>query len=222
MKIKIGEKVYLQKYDVARILQNTPAFPGNLVNEIFDDDSSGVFYIMHPKEGLEFSCVFEDPTNVEWLMSEDWIIDHDEYAKMSVATLKSLYRHLEKTSRAKVNNFNLQPREYRELHYDEINLELYKEAHKLKSLRILINELTGIMPLNLPDEDLDEPSHKEPASNIVPFRLPNSKNQIASSDPKDIPKSEETLDASEETSGCAQDPFFSLLLRLYRRILSAL
>lgn len=224
MKIKIGEKVYLQKYDVARILQKIAAFPGNLATELFKTSNNGalhasIFYISSPKDELEFSCVFKDPKNVEWLMSEDWIVDHNEYVKMPVAVLKSIYRHREREYKANIKYFNLQPREYQELHYDEISLKLYKEAHQLKSIRLLINELTGRITFDLPSEDLDDTSQKEPVSNIIPFRFPDGKSAIIFDTPKE-PLGDEQKDGQIDKPVDIQEkkPHFSLSRRFLRRI----
>lgn len=224
MKIKIGEKVYLQKYDTARILHDIAAFPGSLVTELFEPSNDGalhasIFYISSPQDELEFSCVFKDPKNVEWLMSEDWIVDHNEYIKMPVATLKSIYRHREREYKANIKYFNLQPREYRELHYGEINLKLYKEAHQLKSIRLLINELTGRITLNLPSEDLDDTRQKEPVSNIIPSRFPDGKGAIIFDISKE-PLGDEQKDDQVDKPVDIQEkkPHFSLVRRFLRRI----
>lgn len=212
MKIKIGEKVYLQKYDIARILHNIPAFPGSLVAELFENNDGPIFYNTDTKDALEFNYYFEERANVKWLMAQDWILDYDEYIKIPVAALKSIRRHREKTYKSDVINFNLQPREYRELYYDEIELRLYKEAHRIKSMILIVKVLTGKINLTLPSQDSDESK----PSNIIPFRIPEGRGTII------FDTSGNELEEIVEESKESQNPLFSLLLRLYRRILGAL
>ncbi len=93
MKLRIGNKVYLQKYDVVFITRELSSFPMSLFDEVFRDEAP--FIMMNFEDGLRFACVFEDSKNVEWLMAQDYFVDFEQYKEMPASELKALRTRLE-------------------------------------------------------------------------------------------------------------------------------
>ena len=150
MKIKIGEKVYLQKYEISYILYETDGFPGSLLEEIFDDDE--IFFVNGSEDGFRFECVFENPKNVEWLMAQDWIVDYNEYAKTPIRELKELVKQLKKEYSTMIDEFNAQNIDYRKRYYQEVGYEFSKIRHRIASLHNIIAERKGKATFVFPEQ----------------------------------------------------------------------
>lgn len=151
MKIKIGDKVYLQKYEVYHLLHDLNGFPSSILNETFGNEDRS-FFMNGPTDGFWFECVYKKPENVRWLMKQDWIVDYDEYAEMSIAELEALQERLKAEGLAGVNEFNARDEAYRKAHIDEENDKFSKLGHKIASLWNLIVFLKGEVKFVFPDE----------------------------------------------------------------------
>ena len=135
MKIKIGEKVYLQKYDIARLMQSHCAIPSSLFAELFLNNE--VFFVNGTSDAWRFDCVFEQPENVEWLMGQDWIVDYDKYVVMAISDLEKLADRIDLE----------QPADMKEL--DE-------NRHKVSSIHTLVAAIRGEIVFVYPE------GYKEP------------------------------------------------------------
>lgn len=93
MKLRIGEKVFLQKYEIAFLLCETKDFPADILREAAEP--GGVFRINSPMDCFRFDCKFENPANVEWLSAQDWILDYDEYVQMPLDELAACREDLQ-------------------------------------------------------------------------------------------------------------------------------
>lgn len=152
MKLKIGGKVYLQKYEVASILHKLKSFPASIMQETFGDGGDEFFCMNGAADGFRFDCIYKEPKNVEWLMDQDWIIDYDEYAKMPLDELKTLYESYKVEYSADIDRFNAKDVTYRETHFEEENDKLNKFWHKIASLGNLIGFREGEVKFVFPDE----------------------------------------------------------------------
>lgn len=137
MKIKIGEKVYLQKYEIEYIMRNLNSFPMGVIKELLDGKSEDEFFLPmgNLEYGLNFEYAFDNRDVVEWLMSQDWIIDYDEYAGMAVADLESLAARLDTERYDMMRKFNDEDEEYREKYLNEECDKFSRLDHKAVSFR---------------------------------------------------------------------------------------
>ena len=151
MKLKVGESVYLQKYEVAHIVYDLNGFPRIILDEIFNNSDGGFFFMNGPADGFRFECVFRNSTSVKWLMEQDWIVDYDEYAEMSLSELEALVERLEAEHTAGANEFNAKDEAYREKHFKEESDRFHKAGYKICSLRYLISARKGEVTFVFPD-----------------------------------------------------------------------
>ena len=152
MKLKIGDKVYLQKHEVAYIMNDLNSFPGGILQETFGDEDSGFFFMNGPVDGFRFECVYKEPANVKWLMEQDWIVDYDEFAEMPLAELEALQERLKAERSAGIDEFNAKDEAYREAHFREESDRFDKLGHKIASLGDLIGFRKGEFKFVFPDE----------------------------------------------------------------------
>lgn len=152
MKLKIGDRVYLQKYEVAYILHKPNGFPGGILNETFSGDEDSLFFMNGPTDGFRFECIYKEPENVRWLMHQSWIVDYDEYAEMPLAELEALQERLKAECSANIDDFNTKDEAYREAHFEEESDRLEKLGHKIVSLGYLIKFRKGEVEYVFPDE----------------------------------------------------------------------
>ncbi len=153
MKLKIGDRVYLQKYEFAHIMHELNGFPGGILDEMFSGDEDSSFFFMNgPTDGFRFECAYKEPENVRWLMEQDWIVDYDEYAEMPLAELEALQERLKAERSADIDEFNAKDEAYRETHFDEQSDKFNKLGHKIASLGDLIRFRKGEIKFGFPDE----------------------------------------------------------------------
>ena len=140
MKLKIGDKVYLQEYEIAFILKELNFIPCRIILEMFDNgDHISLTNNNDPTRLYRFGHVYANPANVKWLMEQDWIIDYDDCAGMSLAELENLRNTLITEHFASTSKFNRENYTYREMHFDEENEKMNKIKHKIFSLKQYID-----------------------------------------------------------------------------------
>ena len=166
MKIKVGNKVYLQKYDVSYILRHLNDIPVSFIGELFKE--SKPFLISNQNDALEFAYAFKNPMNTEWLMSQDYILDYESTIFVSLSATKDYYKGLKKELNKEIRNFNTKDPKYRTDHYDEYSEKFKRKQHKIESYRIMIDCLNGKINFVFPDEiysQIDHPaiSKKKPS-----------------------------------------------------------
>lgn len=150
MKIKDGQKVFLQKYEVTYIMHELNSVPAGIVEEIFKDDEP--FIMSGPADGQVFDCVFQNPETTKWLMEQDWVVDYDQYKNVPVAELEALCRQLEKEYSSGANDFNAKDNAYREKHFNEQNEKFSNMRHKIASLYLMLEHLEKKANFVFPDE----------------------------------------------------------------------
>lgn len=160
MKMKIDQKVYLQKYDIAFITHELSIIPAGLMNELFKDSR---FFIMSDHEdGFVFDCVFEDAETVAWLMEQDWIVDYNQYKDIPPAEIKSICEKFAGEISVSAKNFNSRDEDYRSAHYDECKEELSKMTHKLDSIEAMVEYLEGKLNFVFPEQATGHSSIPKP------------------------------------------------------------
>ena len=148
MKIKVGNKVYLQNYEADYIMRDVVGSPMSINQE--SSIESGTFFTDGPVEGLRFGSIYKDPDNVSWIMAQDWIIDYEEYAKKSLQELEYLYECLKVECVSGIEEFNARDEVYRDLHYDEESEKFSRLSHKIASIGLLIGVHKGKTNFILP------------------------------------------------------------------------
>lgn len=149
MKLKFGEKVYLQKQEISYILHEVDNVPRCIFNEIFYEDN--IFFVFNASNAYNFRYAFEDQTSIEWLMAQDWIVDYEEYAKMSTTELETLCDELIEKRSAEIAEYNSCGEKYREKHYREACESFDQSAHKINSLQELIANRNGKIEFIFPE-----------------------------------------------------------------------
>ena len=156
MKIKIGEKVYLQKYDVAYILENLSNFPDSLFEDIFESNDDDCFYIIDFADSLQFDYLLEETSNVEWIMNQDWIIDYDAFIKNSIPKLKAQANTLTTECTNGINEFNAKSLPYKKKYYEAESIKYNNLQHKIVSIHYLVDFLEGKIDFGFPEEYQDK------------------------------------------------------------------
>ncbi len=156
MKLKIGDVVYLQKYEIAHIMHNLTRIPYDIIQETFNDDDDDFFCMDGPNDGFWFRCAYIYPKNIEWFMQQDWIIDYSWYAKMPLKELEAIRERLEVECATSIDKFNAKSKAYRKAHFEEKNDAFSKFEHKIASLGYLIDHLKGETTFTFPEGYQDE------------------------------------------------------------------
>ena len=151
MKLKVGECVYLQKYEVAQLMHNVSCFPASIVDELFGGDVK-FFFMSGPGDGFQFDCVFKNPQNIKWLMDQKWIVDYDDYAEMPTAELEALIDDLDEERSAEIDEFNAKDEAYRKKYYEEASEKFDQSGHKITSLEYILEAREGNIKFVFPDD----------------------------------------------------------------------
>ena len=151
MKIKIGETVYLQKYEIAHMMHDLNSFPDAVLQEIFGKGGDEIFFMSSPEDGYRFDCAFKNPKSVEWIMAQNWIVDYDEYTDKTQSWLKDNILHLTDEHKSKIDEFNGKDDDFRVKHIDEYSDKFKKECHMIDSLKILFSARNGYFKFVFPD-----------------------------------------------------------------------
>ena len=134
MKLKIGDKVYLQKCDVYHWMDKYCNVPPYVMQEVIGKGEVRHFRVGSLRDCFKFRFVFKDPRSVEWLMKQDWIVDFDKYAKASIDDLERLREHLRKEHIKYIGNYNAEDDAYRVEHYADACIE--SERYQQKNIAI--------------------------------------------------------------------------------------
>ncbi len=150
MKIKIGDKVYLQRCDGLYIINNQKEFSDNVVKETNSDNNRGLFF-MPGDDRYRFDFVYENPENVKWLMEQAWILDYDKYAKKRLAKLEARQKQLMIERLADVNDLGTKNKAYKRTHVGAAFGKSKKLKYGINSLEALIRFRRGEVEFTFPD-----------------------------------------------------------------------
>ena len=149
MKIKIGDKVYLQLIDLYFIRMHE-LYPGGdfYVNckEVFPDTKVNPY---------GFSYVFDDPAVVNWIMSQEYIIDYDvclEYHYLEIALLYAEYEQY----------YDSLTQEYLDANPDNYIGDTSKESLLMAMRDYQLYQLELILQYRDEDIDIDFPPEYRP------------------------------------------------------------
>lgn len=162
MKLKIGDKVYLQKYDVAFILSEVSEIPASFPNEVFGNNEKGYFCMDIEENGFRFENVFESKSCVDWLMAQDWLVDYDEHVKDSLSELEALALSLKSSYNTGALEFNAHDEEYKTKRYEAESERYGKLRHKITSIECLIASRKGTIKFGFPPGYQDKAKYETP------------------------------------------------------------
>lgn len=145
MKIKIGEKVYLQKYEILK-MGDRPEIVAECVHDEFARKYGSIFTTKHDLDVYKFEYVFEDPECVKWLMEQDFIIDYDTYAGFSESRLDMQLRVFKNEYVDYLDGFHEHDEEYRSDHHRELMNWIYCNKWKSTSIAELLALKRGAIP----------------------------------------------------------------------------
>ncbi len=137
MKIQIGSKVYLQKYDLFKITRELNFAPTSIKKEA--ERRGTMFHLMEPNDAWNFDCVFSDPANVKWLMSQDWILDYRQFRRMPTERLAACRAKLDRQYKAEADAIGKMCARREEHLRRQCTDYLVREQNRLQSLDLLIN-----------------------------------------------------------------------------------
>lgn len=159
--MKIDQKVYLQKYDIAFITHALNIVPANFMNELFRDRK--MFIMSSPEDGYVFDYVFKNPENVVWLMDQDWIVDYDQYRDKPPEELKAICEEIADRINISIRDFNNKDATYRNKHYDEFDEKINQIVHKLDSIEAIIEYFDGKLDFVFPEQLANHSPVSKPA-----------------------------------------------------------
>lgn len=186
MKIKEGDYVFLQRYDVDFIRKDLNLASYCVLDEIFHPDAVASIQTIEldsaKKSPYEFAFVFHHPNNVAWLMKQDWIVDYDKYAKRPAEEIDKIVSAADAKLRKIVTHRNHSRIEKRRRDASFSDM-MQKTAHHCRSLDVLYNYLAGnedfIFPKALvshairqPVKISDDPLVQE-CTNLTPENTPS-------------------------------------------------
>lgn len=152
MKVIVGDKVYLQKYDLVVMINEFSAVPGCIMVEAFS--RACVISTNGGDDAASFGFCFDKPETVQFLKECDWILDFTEYSQKSFEELKALHDKCEENLDREVDDFNGSDVEYRKEHFDECSEKFDHMKLKLISLDLLMDCKNGKIQMPaIPDEN---------------------------------------------------------------------
>ncbi len=148
MKLKMGNKVFLQKYELSNMMKKPECYPGSILDEAFRYKP---FKALEYREDVEFKYVFEEPNNVKWLMKQDWIVDYRTISNHSLPYLVDMVRDSKRYHAIRVDRFNAMPGLYRKIFWWAYSRKFAREEFQIASILTMINYLNHKIEFVFPD-----------------------------------------------------------------------
>ncbi len=148
MKVRVGNNVYIQKYDAVLLLENNFFVPENIKDEIKHGNNLAVM-----EEGDKYDFLeFTDLMMVYWIIAQDYIIDYESVNKLSSDELFSLCEMIEDIETRRLWTFSKLDSHIRQDHYGaESKRKSSMVAHAIKSINILMNMREKEIKFNFPE-----------------------------------------------------------------------
>ena len=153
MKIKVGEKIFLQEYEISHIL-GLEDFPSKLFEEILNDSCN---FLEGPANGLQFAYEFKEDESREWLSRQKWIIDYNKYAQKSISDLGNTCSALKLKRNKIIDDFHDETADEQKRSYKRLNRTIDQIDHMVTSIQYMIEEKKGEAIFTFPD------GHRTPA-----------------------------------------------------------
>lgn len=130
MKVIVGDKVYLQKVDLAYMIHEFNGLPSCIMSEAFG--TACILTTNGADDAVSFGYCFESERAVSFLRANEQILDFSVYSQKSTDSLIALKAQLESDLDREVDKFNESSEDFRKKHYDE-----YSERFDYMRLQIL-------------------------------------------------------------------------------------
>lgn len=161
MKLKVGNKVYLQRQEIDYIVNEMGSLPGSIIAEIMKNSGYKVV-----AGANEFLLAFEDPKNVEWLMNQSWILNYEDYANLSVMELELRLSHLKTECAKKTKSYRSKSEAAQKAHWNEYNEWLKKRRHVITSVESLIAFSSSREGFILPEDYVPPKNTSRPSQRL--------------------------------------------------------
>ncbi len=136
MLIIVNDTIYLQKYEVAFILENVKDVPKSFLQETFANDD--IFTMSGPTDAFRFEYAYKKLQCIKWMLSQEWLLDYNAYNNLSLPTLKEYQHHLEQERTAVIDKFDLHTTAYQTEYLHEMKSQVRKLDHQIFSIKSLI------------------------------------------------------------------------------------
>ena len=135
MKLKVGDRVYVQRYDVYFFLRHKDLCQ-SIVNELLSPDEEIDKFVA--ATNFTFTNFICKPENVAWLMDAKYILDYEDYKNKSDVELNTLLQENIDARNKLLDDFLLEPLDYQKEHHEELKTELDWYAHKTRALEAML------------------------------------------------------------------------------------
>ena len=152
MKVIVGNKAYLQKFDLAFMIHEFSAVPGCIMVEAFS--SACMVTVNGGDDAVRFGFCFEEPEAVEFIKECEWLLDFREYSQKDLNELIALRDEIQDKLSCEVDDFNGASIEYRKQNFEEYSEKFDHMKLKTMSLDMLVDCKNGKIKLpTIPDEN---------------------------------------------------------------------
>lgn len=146
MKIVTGDKVYVQKNDIAYLNQTDLPIPASIFMKVF---GAGIV-IIDDRNRYEF-IEFTEPEEMEFFKKLDWMIDYNKVKDMSEDELIELGKSMAEKSNEIAEKYNAMSQEKRKQNQNLV-VEHELLEFKMHSLKDIIYFKRGELKIKLPEE----------------------------------------------------------------------
>lgn len=152
MKVIVGNKAYLQKFDLAFMIHEFSAVPGCIMVEAFS--SACMVTVNGGDDAVRFGFCFEEQEAVEFIKECEWLLDFQEYSQKDLNELIALRDEISDKLSREVDDFNGASVEYRKKNFEEYSEKFDHMKLKTMGLDMLVDCKKGKIKLpDIPDEN---------------------------------------------------------------------
>ena len=161
MKVFVGDKVYVQKGDLAYFTRGVGnmSFPSSIFDKMFGEGITQPF-VVNEENRFEF-VEFSDCQEIEFFKKCDWIVDFNSFANMSIDEINAYLLGLQNGMDEYANRFNELPIEKRKKEYTKALLKQERTEYKIKSIMEIILYKEGSIDFDLPGYVKEDVTPKE-------------------------------------------------------------
>ena len=150
MKKILGDVVWVQKYDIAFIMNDLRSMPICIVDALFGSDNA--FFIMNGgNDANAFSNSFTGQA-AEWLKMQPWLLDIDEWRKKTAQEIYEILAQEEASFKRSVSSFYEHDQHWQSEHFNEADDIFSKQSHRLRSMNLMIKWLDKEIKFKIPGE----------------------------------------------------------------------
>lgn len=133
--------VLLQGYEAVYIAFHPQKVPDLLLKEISNFLKSQV--LSGAANSNRFNCVISEPQNVAWLMDQNWIVDFDQFSKLTPDELAEIISDTKDEFLSKIAKFNAQSKSFRDKNFAAVGEIIEQKRHQVLSLELMLQYLKG-------------------------------------------------------------------------------